>query len=58
MSHRTNVIWEALAWTGHEHLCLEAGDDGYAIDELDLVTDYPSLFRRVWPETDTTAESC
>ena len=28
-SERTNVIWEALAWTGYEHLCFEEWTTGY-----------------------------
>ena len=46
---RADVIWEALAWPGYEHLCLEewSGDGGFTIDGLvvAVLDDRPS---RTW----------
>ena len=46
---RTNVIWEALAWTGYEHLCLEewSGEGGFTVDGLviSVIEERPS---RTW----------
>lgn len=46
---RTHVIWQALAWPGFEHLCLEewSTGGGYTVDGLitAVLSDHPS---RVW----------
>ena len=46
---RANVIWQALAWPGFEHVCVEAwsGAGGYTIDGL-LVAVLGNEPSRVW----------
>lgn len=46
---RNHVIWQALAWPGYEHLCIEewSGDAGFSVDGLivAVLSDRPS---RIW----------
>jgi uncharacterized protein len=44
---RTNAVWEALSWTGYEHLCLEEWGNGFAADGL-IIAVLEDLPSRTW----------